>query len=116
MNTFKNTTLSSFMIPKIHHRKLPLVKSHNPDQCAIFQIDDVFSQQRKMVTICEVEEAIESTRSLSHLNKNDYFYSLSIDYEKVKKYYEIVRELETLYQTPCNVQDMMILISKKFDH
>ena len=85
-----------------------------PDNSRIFEIRDEYSRNRKLVTISEVRDAIDTSRGLSCLNKSDYFYSLGIDYEKVKTYYEIVSELEALYESPRTIGGIIHMISSSF--
>ena len=48
----------------------------------------------RVVTLCEVNEAVDASRTLLLPERIDYFASIGIDYDNVELYGEVVRRLE----------------------
>jgi hypothetical protein len=51
----------------------------------------------RSITICDVQDCIDSTRGKNIAIKRDYFESCCVDYDNVEKYYDVVNELNTMY-------------------
>jgi hypothetical protein len=54
---------------------------------------------RTAPTLADVRDAIEATSTLRRSERNEYFYSLGIDYDRVCQYHDTVCALERCLQT-----------------
>jgi hypothetical protein len=46
----------------------------------------------------DINDAIDASKKLSEKDKKEYFYSIGINYDNVKKYYNYILTLEYLYK------------------
>lgn len=54
------------------------------------------------VSLSCIENHIQVVRHMSYKDKCDYLYSNGIDYDMVHKYYDVVLQLNKLYEQPFN--------------
>jgi hypothetical protein len=59
----------------------------------IFQVNPPITR----VTYNDINDAIDASYKLSESNKLQYFYTIGIDYDNVKKYYDYVLFIEKVY-------------------
>lgn len=57
----------------------------------IFQVDTVID-----VSLADVDDLIDCTHAMSDKLKKDYFYAHGVDYDNVTKYYNTVKQLNSI--------------------
>lgn len=97
--------------PRLHSQ---ITRSNKRDNCQIFQIHDEHTHIRRSIYIDEVQESLDATRGLPQIDRKEYMYSVGIDFDKVKMYYDQVLEFERLYKSNTCMDDFLYMISKTF--
>ena len=64
------------------------------DRVQVFQVPEAFVDIR----ICDVRESFDTCANMNRKEKQEYFYTQGIDYEKAVKYWTIVTMLNRLYK------------------
>ena len=65
----------------------------------VFQADNVIN-----VTLDDVDDLIDCTHTMPVKIRRDYFYANGVDYDKVVKYYNTVKQLNAILNPPVPVQ------------
>ena len=67
---------------------------------SVFQLDNFSSTKFISITLCEIYDMIDVSIPFNKSDKNDFFGSFGLDYDKVVKHIDTVAYLERCWNAP----------------